>query len=388
MQKVAQKVADLNDHVPFNRPYLTGREAAYIAEALHSRRLSDNGPFTQRCQDWLRDRLGTAHVVLTHTCTAALEIAAILAEIGPGDEVIMPSFTFTSTANAVVLRGATPVFVDIREDTLNLDESRIEAAIGPRTKGISVVHYAGVSAEMDTIMACARRHDLVVMEDAAQGLLASYKGRPLGSIGDLGAISFHESKNILSGEGGALLINDPRLVDRAQIVCAKGTDRARFDRGEVRQYTWQDMGSSFRAGELVAACLLAQLEASEQITARRLAIWNRYFESLQPLQRQGAMRLPTIPDGVRHNAHIFYVLMPTPEARNATISKLAEHGVSTVFHYIPLHQSPAGKKYGRCAGALPVTENIWSRLIRLPLHPELTQEQQSKVIDLIFKICA
>ena len=305
--------------IPFNKPYMTGKELYYIAEAKFGNMLAGDGPFTKRCHQWLEQRTGSAKALLTHSCTAALEMAALLLDIQPGDEIIMPSFTFVSTANAFVLRGGVPVFVDIREDTLNLDERLIEAAITPRTKAIVPVHYAGVACEMDTIMAIARRHGLKVVEDAAQGVMSSYKGRALGSIGDLGAYSFHETKNVISGEGGALLVNDPELALRAEIIREKGTDRSRFFRGEVDKYTWQEVGSSFLPGELIAAFLWAQLEEAERITNDRLASWARYHELLEPLEAKGILRRPVIPEGCQHNAHMYYVLL-TPGIRPAGVS--------------------------------------------------------------------
>ena len=319
--------------------------------------------------------------MLTHSCTAALEISAMVSDIAPGDEVIMPSFTFVSTANAFVLRGAVPVFVDIRPDTLNLDETMIEAAITPRTRAIVPVHYAGVACEMDTIMAIAKRHGLKVIEDAAQGMLSAYKGRILGSIGHLGTYSFHETKNIISGEGGALLVNNAGDISRAEICREKGTDRSRFFRGEVDKYTWRDIGSSYLSGELTAAFLWAQLQDAEAIHARRLSAWQHYHELLEPLEKNGLLRRPIIPDECRHNAHMYFVLLPPGTHRQKVLAGLQAHGVGAVFHYVPLHSSPAGLKYGRPAGPLDVTEDVAARLIRLPLWTEISKPQQDYVVD-------
>jgi dTDP-4-amino-4,6-dideoxygalactose transaminase len=310
-------------------------------------------------------------------------MAALLLDIQPGDEVIMPSYTFVSTANAFVLRGGVPVFVDVREDTLNLDEKLIESAITPRTRAIVPVHYAGVSCEMDTIMAIARRHGLKVVEDAAQGVMASYKGKALGSLGDLGAYSFHETKNVISGEGGALLVNDPSLALRAEIIREKGTDRSRFFRGDVDKYTWQDLGSSFLPGELIAAFLWAQLEEADRITAERLARWQRYEELLAPLAAKGWLRQPVIPDECQHNAHMYYVLLAPEISRQAVLDRFNRESIRSVFHYVPLHASPAGKRYGRTHGELEITQRQSERLIRLPLWVGLQDEQQDQVIEVL-----
>jgi len=353
--------------VPFNRPYMTGRELAYIAQAHQNHRLAGDGPFTARCSRWLEGRTGAAKALLTHSCTAALDMAAILAGIEPGDEVIMPSYTFVSTANAFVLRGGVPVFVDIRPDTLNIDERRIEAAITPRTKALVAVHYAGVGCEMDAILELARRRGLLVIEDAAQGLMSEHRGRSLGALGHLGCISFHETKNVIAGEGGALLVNDARFIERAEIVREKGTDRTRFFRGEVDKYTWVDIGSSFLPGEIVAAFLWAQLEEAEAITARRIELWNRYHERLEPLERAGRLRRPLIPASCRHNAHLYYVLLPSVELRSRLIERLRERQINAVFHYVPLHSSPAGRRFGRAAGSMEHTDHLAGCLLRLPL---------------------
>jgi dTDP-4-amino-4,6-dideoxygalactose transaminase len=319
------------------------------------------------CSRWLEQRTGAHKALLTHSCTAALDMAAILAGIGPGDEVIMPSYTFVSTANAFVLRGGVPVFVDIRPDTLNIDEALVQEAITPRTRAIVPVHYAGVGCEMQPLLELARSHDLLVIEDAAQGLLTTQHGRPLGAIGQLGALSFHETKNVISGEGGALLVNDPRLLERAEIVREKGTDRSRFFRGEVDKYTWVDIGSSYLPGEIIAAFLWAQLEEADSITARRIELWNRYHERLEPCERAGRIRRPVVPAGCRHNAHMYYVLLPSPEQRTRLIDRLRRRGIGAVFHYVPLHSSPAGRRYARTAGSMAHTDDLSARLLRLPL---------------------
>jgi dTDP-4-amino-4,6-dideoxygalactose transaminase len=354
-------------NIPFNRPHVTGRELDYIREAIANHQLSGDGPFTRRCEAALMEMTGCKRALLTHSCTAALEMAAILADLGAGDEVIMPSFTFVSTANAIVLRGATPVFVDVRADTLNIDESLIEAAITPRTKAIFVVHYAGVSCEMEAIMSLARQHDLLVIEDAAQGLMSSYHGRPLGSIGQLAAISFHETKNVIAGEGGVLLINDPALIGRAEIIREKGTNRSQFFRGQVDKYTWVDIGSSYVPGEIGAAFLLAQLEHAAEITEERLKLWNLYHEAYQGLESAGALRRPIVPPHCRHNAHLYYLLLSDLKTRTRFIDELNKAGVNSVFHYVPLHSSPAGQKYGRTHGRMTVTERYSERLVRMPM---------------------
>lgn len=369
--------------IPFNWPHMTGKELHYIAEAHSNGVLAGNGPFTMRCQGWLEDHTGCSKALLTHSCTAALEMAALLLDIQPGDEIIMPSYTFVSTANAFVLRGGVPVFVDIREDTLNLDERLIEAAITPRTRVITPIHYAGVACEMDTIMSIAKRHGLKVVEDSAQGVMASYKGLALGSIGQIGAYSFHETKNLISGEGGALLINDPDLTLRAEMIWEKGTDRSRFIRGEVDKYTWQEAGSSFLPGELTAAFLWAQLEEADRITQKRLAIWQRYHEFLEPLESKGTIRRPIVSDGCQHNAHMYYVLLAPEIDRQKVINVFKRNDIYPVFHYVPLHSSPAGQRYGRVHGSLTVTIDQSERLIRLPLWVGLTEQQQHRIVDLL-----
>lgn len=351
---------------------MTGKELWNISQAHHKGMLAGDGEFTKKCHSWLEENTGCLKALLTHSCTAALEMSAILADIGPGDEVIMPSYTFVSTANAFVLRGGVPVFVDIREDTLNIDESRIRAAITERTKAIVPVHYAGVGCEMEIINDIAGRNNLLVIEDAAQGLMASYKGKALGAIGELGAISFHETKNLISGEGGALMINDERFIERAEIIREKGTNRSRFFRGQVDKYTWMDVGSSFLPGELIAAFLVAQMEEADAITRRRLHIWNEYHDQFAALEASGKVRRPVIPPHCTHNAHMYYLLVEGLSVRTALIEYLRGKGIMTVFHYVPLHSSPAGKRFCRVSGELPITENISDRLVRLPLWVGLT----------------
>lgn len=371
----------MTEKIQFNRPFMTGKELYYIAEAKFGNMLAGDGPFTKRCHKWLEHKSGCDKALLTHSCTAALEMAALLLDIVPGDEIIMPSYTFVSTANAFVLRGGVPVFVDIREDTLNLDERLIESAITPRTRAIVPVHYAGVACEMDAIMSIARHHGLRVVEDAAQGVMSTYKGRALGSIGDLGAYSFHETKNVISGEGGALLVNSPDLSLRAEIIREKGTDRSRFFRGEVDKYTWQEVGSSFLPGELIAAFLWAQLEEAERITSQRMEMWQRYHELLQPLEQKDGLRRPTIPEHCQHNAHMYYVLLSPEIDRQRVLTELKQQDINSVFHYVPLHSSPGGKRYGRTHGDLAITNKQSDRLIRLPLWLGLSHEQQDRVVD-------
>lgn len=359
---------------------MTGKELAYIEQAHAELHLSGNGLFTKKCQKWIESRMEVPRAFLTHSGTSALEMAAVLARIQPGDEVIMPSYTFVSTANAFVLQGGIPVFVDIRPDTLNLDESKVEAAITDRTKAIVPVHYAGVGCEMDGIMAIAKKHGLLVIEDAAHGILASFKGKPLGTFGGLSALSFHETKNISSGEGGALLIQESAFQEQAEIVWEKGTDRSRFARGETDHYTWIDKGSSYLPNELTAAFLFAQMEEADKITRQRLTIWNQYHESFsKALASSDQIQLPHIPSECRHNGHMYYVLLPDLNKRNKFISLLKESGIEAVFHYMPLHSSPGGKKYARSHGDLKVTSDISRRLVRLPLWAGL-EEHLERVI--------
>ncbi|MBK8893856.1 MAG: dTDP-4-amino-4,6-dideoxygalactose transaminase [Propionivibrio sp.] len=366
-------------NIPFNKPHMTGKELWYIAQAHHGGQLSGDGPFTKKCNAWLEKRTSAKKALLTHSCTGALEIAAMLADIGPGDEVIMPSYTFVSTANAFVLRGAVPVFVDIRPDTLNIDEARIEAAITPRTRAIAVVHYAGVGCEMDTIMEIAQRHNLLVIEDAAQGLMARYKGRALGSFGQMSTLSFHETKNVVSGEGGALLINDLKFVERAEIIREKGTNRSQFFRGQVDKYTWVEVGSSYLPGEIIAAFLWAQLEDATHITTQRMLLWERYHEAFEELEAKDMVRRPVIPHDCEHNAHMYYLLLPNLDTRTKFIAALKAKDISAVFHYVPLHSSPAGQKYGRTGGTMLHTDALSDRLVRLPLFPDLGKQQHAVI---------
>jgi dTDP-4-amino-4,6-dideoxygalactose transaminase len=372
--------------IPFNKPHMTGKEHLYITEAYTNGMLAGDGPFTKRCHDWLEQNTGTKKALLTHSCTAALEMAALLLDIEPGDEVIMSSYTFVSTANAFALRGAVPVFVDIRTDTLNLDEKLIEGAITPKTKAIVPVHYAGVGCEMDTIMAIANKHNLAVVEDAAQGLMSSYKGRPLGSIGNMGTFSFHETKNIISGEGGALLVNDPKLVSQAEIIREKGTDRSRFFRGAVDKYTWQSIGSSFLPGELIAAFLWAQLEDAKNITEKRLSIWNEYHRMLAPLEEKGILRRPIIPDDCQQNGHLYYILLNPAIDRQKVLADFKAEQIMAPFHYIPLHSSPAGMQLGRTHGSMEVTDGASEQLLRLPLWYSISKEEQERVVAVLAKL--
>jgi dTDP-4-amino-4,6-dideoxygalactose transaminase len=378
----------VNHHVPFNRPFMTGKELHYISQAHVRGRLAGDGPFTTLCHSWLEQRTGSVKALLTHSCTAALEMAALLFDIDVGDEVIMPSFTFVSTANAFVLRGAKPVFVDIRPDTYNLDERLVEAAITPRTRAIVPVHYAGVACEMDVLMDVANRHGLKVVEDAAQGVMATYKGRPLGALGHLGAYSFHETKNVICGEGGALIINDERLAQAAEIVREKGTDRSRFFRGEVDKYTWQSAGSSFLPSEIAAGFLYAQLEEAERLTASRLQIWARYHQLLESAESAGLVQRPMSPAHCAHNAHMYQLLIPRGMDRSRILCDLREAGVDAVSHYVPLHSSPAGRQFGRTDGPLSVTDDVSSRLIRLPMWIGLTEEDQDYVVQTVATVIA
>ena len=367
--------------IPFNWPHMTGKELYYIAQSHFNGRLAGDGPFTKRCHDWLESRTGCNKALLTHSCTAALEMAALLLDIQPGDEIIMPSYTFVSTANAFVLRGGIPVFVDIRPDTLNLDENLIEQAISSRTRAIVPVHYAGVACEMDTIMAISDVHSLKVVEDAAQGVMATYKGRSLGSIGNMGTYSFHETKNVISGEGGALLVNDANLSSRAEIIREKGTDRSKYFRGEIGKYTWQEVGSSFLPGELTAAFLWAQFEEADRITQDRLKSWQVYHDLLEPLEKSGVLRRPIVPEHCQHNAHMYYVLLDNKIDRQKVLEEFDRNGISSVFHYVPLHSSPAGQRYGRTEGSMKVTCEVSEQLVRLPLWVGISLEQQQFVVD-------
>ncbi|MCX5882067.1 MAG: dTDP-4-amino-4,6-dideoxygalactose transaminase [Deltaproteobacteria bacterium] len=370
--------------IPFNKPYMTGRELWYITQAHTNGHLAGDGIFTKKCHAWLEARTGSLKALLTHSCTGALEMAAILADIQPGDEVIMPSYTFVSTANPFVLRGGVPVFVDIRLDTRNIDETKIEAAITPRTRAVVPVHYAGVACEMDAIMNIAARHNLLVIEDAAQGIMSTYKGKPLGSIGHLGVYSFHETKNIISGEGGALLINDERFSERAEIIREKGTNRSQFFRGQVDKYTWVDIGSSYLPGEVIAAFLWAQMEEADLITSKRLAIWSSYHQALAPLETAEKLRRPVVPKECKHNAHMYYIVLPNLETRTQTIAQMKRAGINTVFHYVPLHDAPYGKKHGRAHDDLPITRMTSDCLLRLPLWLGVEAYQQN-VLDELFR---
>jgi dTDP-4-amino-4,6-dideoxygalactose transaminase len=364
----------------FNRPALTGLEPQYIAEALASGHLSGDGAFTVRCREALETLTGASRVLLTTSCTHALEMAVMLARVGPGDEVICPAFTFVSAVNAFVLRGAAPRFVDIRPDTLNLDERLVEASITPRTRAILLVHYAGVGCELDVLEAIARRHRLPLIEDNAHGLFGRYRGRALGSVGTTSTLSFHETKNLTCGEGGALVINDPALIDRAEVLREKGTNRSRFYRGQVDKYTWVDIGSSYLPSEILAAYLWAQIQAREAIQAHRQGIWSRYDAELAGWADNAGVRRPIVPDHCQHPAHIYYLLMPSLAARDALIAYLRARQILAVFHYLPLHLSEQGRRYGGARGQHPVTEDVSDRLVRLPLHYHLSAADQDRVI--------
>jgi dTDP-4-amino-4,6-dideoxygalactose transaminase len=370
-------------HIPFNLPTLTGKEFEYMQEAIANGHISGDGTFTRRCNALLEEALGVPKVLLTTSCTHALEMAALLLEIGPDDEFIVPSFTFVTTANAFVLRGARPVFADIRPDTLNIDESQLERLITPRTKAILVVHYAGVGCEMDTISEIARRHDVPIVEDNAHGLFGKYKGHLLGTLGSLASLSFHETKNFTCGEGGALLINNPRYAERAEIVREKGTNRSRFFRGQVDKYTWVDLGSSYLPSDILAAFLYAQLEAREQIQATRRRVWEYYYDHLQDWAEEKGVQLPVVPGHCEHPYHLFHMLLPSLKQRQAFMDHLRAHDVSSVFHYLPLHLSDMGKRFGGKVGDCPVTEDVADRLARLPFHNSLTEEDLERVVHLV-----
>ena len=369
--------------IPFNKPALTGNETSYITQAVASGQISGDGSFTRRCHALLEAELGVRKALLTTSCTHALEMAALLLDLQPGDEVILPSFTFVSTANAFALRGARPVFADIRPDTLNIDESRLERLITPRTRAICVVHYAGVGCEMDPILEIAARHGLPVVEDNAHGLFGAYRGRPLGSLGSLATQSFHETKNITCGEGGALLINDPDLIERAEIIREKGTDRSRFFRGQVDKYTWVDIGSSYLPSEVLAAFLYAQLEARHTIQARRREIWETYHTELAGWAMRSDVRQPYVPEHCQQPYHMYYLLLPGLESRTRLIEALKAHGMLAVFHYLPLHLSRMGRAYGGQPGDCPVTEELSDRLLRLPFYYSLSPAEQAEVIAVI-----
>lgn len=366
--------------IPFNEPFLVGTELGYVSEAARAG-LRSGGEFTARCEAWLANRTGAERVLLSHSGTGALEAAMILAGLGPGEEAIMPSFAYPTMATAAVRQGAVPVFADIDPSTLNLDPRQVAVALGPRTKAIVAVHYGGVGCEMDELLEIAHARDLVLIEDAAHCLLAGYGERPLGTLGNLGTYSFHHTKNVTCGEGGALLVNDPRLLERAEVVWEKGTDRTRFERGEVDHYTWVDIGSSFAAGELTAAFLWGQLEAAEEITLRRLEIWRRYHEAFAELESEGLAQRPEVPPGHVHNGHLYYLILPSATARDGFIAAMRAAGIATSFHYVPLHSSPAGRRFGRSVGDLVQTEQLSRRLVRLPLWPGLDPQAVERIVE-------
>lgn len=367
--------------INFNVPPFTGREMDYIRQAIENQKICGDGEFTRKCNQWIEERTGTTKCLLTTSCTHALEMTALLAKIKEGDEVIMPSYTFVSTADAFVLRGAKVVFVDIRPDTMNIDEKLIEAAITERTKAIAVVHYAGVSCEMDTIMEIANKYNLFVVEDAAQGIMASYKGQPLGTIGEFGCFSFHETKNYSMGEGGALLIRDKEYIENAEILREKGTDRSKYFRGQVDKYRWMDHGSSYLPSDMNAAYLYAQLELADEINDVRLARWNQYYNSLLPLEKEGKIKLPYVPEDCIHNGHMFYIKTKDMDERTALISFLKENNILAVFHYVPLHSAPAGLKFGRFHGEDKYTTKESERLLRLPMFYKLTEQEVDYITD-------
>lgn len=369
--------------ISFNVPPFTGKELEYMKEAIDAQKICGDGQFTKKCNQWIEEKTGTRKALLTTSCTHATELAALLAGVKAGDEVIMPSFTFVSTADAFVLRGAVPVFVDIRPDTMNIDETKIEAAITEKTVGIVPVHYAGVSCEMDTIMEIARKHKLWVIEDAAQGIMSTYKGKALGTIGDFGCFSFHETKNYSMGEGGALLIRDEKYIEDAEIIREKGTNRSKFFRGQIDKYTWVNYGSSYLPSDMNAAYLYAQLEIAEEINQKRLACWNRYYENLKALEKAGKIMLPTIPEGCVHNAHMFYFKAKDLKERTEFIDFMKKKDVLTVFHYIPLHSAPAGLKYGRFAGVDEYTTKESERLVRLPMYYALSLDEVDYISDAV-----
>lgn len=373
------------DQIPFNQPFVAGKELYYIAQAVTMGNLGGDGYFTKKCAQLMQERFRIPKILMTPSCTAALEMAAQLCDVGPGDEVIMPSYTFVSTASAFVRMGAKPVFVDIRPDTLNIDEALIEDAITQRTKAICVVHYAGVACEMDRIMAIARGHNLRVVEDAAQGVNSFYNGRALGSIGDLGCYSFHETKNYICGEGGALCINAPELIQRAEIIRDKGTNRQRFFRGEVDKYTWVDVGSSYVPSEICSAFLYAQLEEMDRISDRRREIYLNYRRGLKPLEAEGLVQLPVIPEDCASNYHMFFVILPSVEIRDQALADFRNAGIRAVFHYVPLHSSPKGRELAGTQ-SLPITEDLSVRLIRLPFFHDMREEEQERIISTVFDV--
>ena len=369
--------------ISFNVPPYCGKEEEYVIQAMRNHKICGDGEFTKKCSKWIEEKTGTEKALLTTSCTHATEMAALLCEIKPGDEVIIPSYTFVSTADAFVLRGAKAVFVDIRPDTMNIDETKIESAITKKTKAIVPVHYAGVACEMDTIMDIARRHNLLVIEDAAQGVMSSYKGKALGTIGDYGCYSFHETKNYSMGEGGALLIKNADMIENAEILREKGTNRSKFFRGQIDKYTWVNYGSSYLPSELNAAYLWAELEMADEINKNRLESWNHYYSGLKELAEQGKIELPTVPEGCVHNAHMFYIKAKNLEERTKLIAFMKEHGIGCVFHYIPLHSAPAGRKFGRFHGEDKYTTKENERLMRLPMYYNLKADDVEKVIDTI-----
>jgi dTDP-4-amino-4,6-dideoxygalactose transaminase len=367
--------------IPYNRPHVVGQEFDYISEAIASGHLSGNGEFARRCSEWLERETAASKALMTPSCTAALEMTALLLDLRPGDEVIMPSFTFVSTASAYARQGAVPVFVDVDEETLNIDAARVEDAVTSRTRAIVAVHYGGVGCDMERICAVARTHGLTVIEDAAQGIVATLDGGALGSMGDLGTLSFHETKNVHCGEGGALLVNDPALVERAEILQEKGTDRARFFRGEVDKYTWMDVGSSYLLSEINTAFLWAQLQAARRLTDRRVAIWERYREAFLQFESQGVLRLPSVPENAQHNAHLFHLRLANLHVRDRFIADLKQARVHAVFHYVPLHSSPAGLSCGRPHGPMDVTDRASDTLVRLPLWVDMSDAAVERVVD-------
>jgi dTDP-4-amino-4,6-dideoxygalactose transaminase len=376
---------DRRDAIRFSQPAVVGREHQYVREALEQGHLSNNGPFTRRCQAWLTAKFNVSPAYLTHSATAALELSALLADFGPGDEVLLPSFTFVSCANAIALRGATPVFVDVRPDTLNIDLNHVASAITPRTRAVVAVHYAGVPCDMAPLLALAEQHGLVVIEDAAQALMSSYRGRPAGTLGHLGVFSFHDTKNVISGEGGAMLVNDARFVKRAEVAYRYGTDRGAFDRGERQRYEWIDLGSSFAPNEITAAVLLAQLECAQEITNARHAMWARYHDAFAGLEAAGIARRPVVPDDVQHNAHLYYLLLNDQATRDRFIAAMREAGISAPFHFVPLDDSPGGRRYGRVHGDLPSTHSAAQRLVRLPLWHGMERVQE-RIIETVLAV--
>ena len=367
--------------INFNVPPFTGKEFVYMKEAVDNKKICGDGPFTKKCDSWMEERFGTKKALLTTSGSSALDMAAFLCDLKPGDEVILPSFTFSSTANSFVLAGATLVFVDIRPDTMNIDETKIQAAITDKTKVICPVHYAGVACEMDTIMDIAKEHGLMVVEDAAQGVMSTYKGRALGTIGDFGCFSFHETKNYSAGEGGAILINNQDYIEKAEILREKGTNRAQFFRGQVAKYNWVDFGDSYLQSDLNAAYLWAQFEMADEINSNRLATWNTYYKAFKPLQEQGMIELPNIPEGCVHNAHMFYIKCKDLETRQEYIKFMKENDIQCVFHYVPLHSAPAGKKFGRFAGEDKYTTSDSDKLVRLPMYYNMDDGDLKRVIN-------